>query len=290
MKTTNAIIEDIYNEALAEWRLNKGVGSASIPEQINRNIFIVKLIDKMLAKNDKLDVIIMVTNGSVRRGLIEDFREYSVNKSLVNDKLANRSIKLYTPDFVKLMKSPPHGTLCVYHYLTFMSYTDKAILERSRFKLVLLGKNVTKEASLYLNKNCQPLVTFNKLLINDLRTTTPVEEMRCPVSIPTDTEEYKLLSGYNNYISTSLAIFGTFEVMNNARVGVSNINMSAAQVCEQIAKDNGWNDHLDMSIELNRKIDILYNPNNIADRATKTYEIIRKLLILVLLLVIFIIF
>ena len=64
--------------------------------------------------------------------------------------------------------------------------------------------------------------------------------------------------------------------MQQARTGNIALNISSNQICAQIAQENGWNENLDMSIEFNVEIDRLYNPMNLKERASKTYEIIRN--------------
>ena len=112
--------------------------------------------------------------------------------------------------------------------------------------------------------------------IEQVRLSTPVEEYQIGINIDEDREEYKLLKYYNEYITTTISIFGSFNIIQQANLGNSQLNISATQICYQIAQENGWNEHLDMSIEFNVEIDKLYNPNNLRERASKTYEIIRN--------------
>jgi hypothetical protein len=70
-------------------------------------------------------------------------------------------------------------------------------------------------------------------------------------------------------------IFGSIDNMNQARIGNQALNISADMICAKLAADNGWNPNLDMSVELNRRIDVMFNPGNIKERANKTFEVIR---------------
>ena len=105
---------------------------------------------------------------------------------------------------------------------------------------------------------------------------TPVEEIQIGIDIPTKDNVFELLNYYDEYIGTSLNIFGSFEIMQQANIGNQQLNISATQICYKIAQENGWNEHLDMNVEFNIEIDRLYNPNNLKERASKTYEIIRE--------------
>ena len=127
----------------------------------------------------------------------------------------------------------------------------------------------------YLSKVCPTLDTFKQQELDAVRINTPVEEVLIPLRLDSNSEDANLLDKYNKEISTSINIFGSFDVMNEARIGNSKTNTSALDVCNRIAKDNGWDLNLDMSIELNREIDKYYNPLAINDRASKTFELIR---------------
>lgn len=145
----------------------------------------------------------------------------------------------------------------------------------SRFKLVIVDKVLDNESMTYLSKVCPTLDTFRQQELDAVRINTPVEEVLIPLSLDSNSEDANLLDKYNKEISTSINIFGSFDVMNEARIGNNKTNTSALDVCNRIAKDNGWDLNLDMSIEINREIDKYYNPLAINDRASKTFELIR---------------
>ena len=120
------------------------------------------------------------------------------------------------------------------------------------------------------------LPDFQQADVEEMRLSTPVEETQIGIDIPADSNVAELLNYYNEYITTSITIFGSFDIMQQANIGNQQLNISATQICYQIAQENGWNEHLNMNIEFNREIDKLYNPNNLKERASKTYEIIRE--------------
>ena len=64
--------------------------------------------------------------------------------------------------------------------------------------------------------------------------------------------------------------------MQQANTGNLQLNISSMQICNQIAQENGWSEQLDMNVEFNLKIDELYNPIALKERASKTYEVIRN--------------
>ena len=64
--------------------------------------------------------------------------------------------------------------------------------------------------------------------------------------------------------------------MSYAKNGNPICNISATQICYDIAKQNGWSETLDMNIPFNVQIDACYNPNVLRERVELTYELIRK--------------
>ena len=146
----------------------------------------------------------------------------------------------------------------------------KDFVTKTKFKLLIHNSVISDYY------NIAPILnSFKHIESGEIRSKTPVEERQIGITIPDDSEEYKLLNYYNDYIATSINIFGSFEAIDEARKGNS-LGFSANQICTKIAEDNGWSPTLDMSIEFNEQLDNMYNPNNIRERATMTYEIIRN--------------
>ena len=121
--------------------------------------------------------------------------------------------------------------------------------------------------------SCTPSSTktklFNKCLVicdeqikelTSVCKNTPVEETQIGVTIE-DAEDINNINKYTEYITDSIKIFGSFEVMSYAKNGNPICNISATQICYDIAKQNGWSETLDMNIPFNVQIDACYNPN-----------------------------
>ena len=115
-------------------------------------------------------------------------------------------------------------------------------------------------------------ITFNDLLKD--RMNYPVEEEHISVDLSED--DRKQCEKYDEYISSSMAIFGDFKNADKCRIGDVNLNISAGEFRYMLAKENGWSETLDMSIEFNKEIDNIYNPNSLFERASTLYNIIRE--------------
>lgn len=273
-------LEKMLEHSIESWRLNKGIGTFIIPNPIDSRPLILGILQRLYAKNHTFKTLIVVENWSVRSQFIEylttqDCEENNSEfKNLINDKF----IIVMTRNGVCSDKFNGNGyNLVISWNLVYYPWKLGIIYNKTKFKLAVLDKvlEVTSERNA-LYKTAPVIGNFTQSQFDELRTSTPVEEELIDVVIPEDTEEYKLLEYYNEYITTSLNIFGSFEIMQQARVGNDKFNISANQICYQIADENGWKPNLDMSVEINVQIDNLYNPTNIKERALRTYECIRS--------------
>lgn len=277
-------VEDLFNEAIYHWRDAKGVGTALIPKTLNDKVLVLGVLQRVLSRsptknnfnknitiitntyNERLDLIEFITT----QGNEEDNKE-------IKHLIAEKTIKVITTTIansIAYMITPPY--LVILYHITDIDEDIAHILNRVKFNFVVLNSLVDVKGVDILYNKAPILQDFKQNEIDEVRINTPVEDVWIDVTIPKDTEDYKLLTYYNDYISTSLNIFGSFENIKIARLGDNQYNISSTQICNQIAQENGWNEHLDMNIELNVQIDYLYNPNNIKERASQTYEIIRN--------------
>lgn len=276
MKTLGELFEDAINH----WRDKKGIGTALILPPLNDKVMVLGILQRVCNKSPTAKIIICVNSFDERIAIIEFLTNQEgedENNAEFKKLIKDGNIKILTNDFISKSMYIGNPLLSIVYHPISIDYGIKLLLENSKFKLVVMNKLLVdnKDSSL-LYKLCPLLDDFKQNEISAIRTSSPVEEIRMGIAIPTDSETDKLLKYYTEYINTSMSIFGSFEAMDQARIGNKKLNISAAQVCAQIAQDNGWNEHLDMSIEFNVQIDELYNPGKLKDRASETYEVIRK--------------
>ena len=272
MKNSAELIETSINE----WRLNKGVGTVLIPNVLNDKSYVFCILQKLFHSNKHSGETYVVTNTfNERNDLVEYINEQ--NDSVITELLNKKTIKIVSrgvidnnPFIVNAIKM----LVILYH---IESYDDRMLgmLRNSRFKLSIMNYLTDDKERNKLYKLCPLLNPFKSNEIEAIKISTPVEETLVSVDI-NNAETQKTLNQYNEFISTSISIFSDFETISKARVGDRKLNLSAMQVCANIATANGWNEHLDMSVEYNRQIDNLYNPNALNERAHLTYDIIRK--------------
>ena len=269
---------DLFENAIIHWRDAHGKGTALIPPPLNDKLMILGILQRMYIRSPTCNITIIVSNFQERIDLIEFItnQEEEENNIEFKNLIKNKYLKIFTFDFIA------KGNITSYPLLTIIYHPDsidaviQSYLNNSKFKLIVLNKlSLPSEDMIKLYNICPLLDDFKQNEVSALRTSTPVEEVYVGVDIPDDSNAAKTLNRYNEYISTTFNIFGSFDIMQQARTGNNQLNISATQICNQIAQENGWNIHLDMSIDFNREIDSLYNPVNLRERASQTYEFIR---------------
>jgi len=271
-------VNDIFESAIQHWRENKGKGTAFIPSSLDAKWLLYDVLQRFYAKSTGTTLII-VPNFNVRTEIVEylTHQDSEENNAEFKKLLDDKCIKVFTHDFVE------HELNFVYHTVSILYKCDTLgenvfkIFNSGNFKLAILDRlfpNYDDVKKLYDVAHLLP--DFKQNEVDAIRLSTPVEEIVCGIDLPEDSEDKKLLNYYNEYINASMNIFGSFDRMNAARSGDPATHLSSAQICYQIAYENGWSPTLDMTASFNISLDNTYNPNKILDRATETFEMIRK--------------
>lgn len=271
-------INELFENAVESWRINKGVGTMLCPAPIDNRVPLLLVLQRIYSRSPTCYTVIIVENFNDRLDLMEFLttQEDENNNEEFKKLFDSKTIRIITRQFFLSGRWKGNPMLAVvYNPERFDSPIGEWLIG-CKFRLVILNKLLEhQEDRVYLSKVCLTLDEFKQNEIDELRTTRPVEEMWVGVNIPVHTEDYKLLEYYNKEITTTLNIFGSFDYIRFAHTGNPTTNESAMQICSRIANENGWNNTLDMSTEYNQMIDEVYNPNNLNDRAKKFYEMIR---------------
>ena len=272
-------IDEIFENGIEQWRLAKGVGTALIPNTVDDRYFVLSLLQRIYARNPTTGYVVIIVETFQDRTSLIEFVTHQADED--NNKefaslLENHRLRILT---VSYAAGIPHiyGTLLtIAYHPAAMSQTLINHMSYAKYKLVVLNRLfATNEENVKLYELCPILQEFKTYELAEIRSSLPVEETWIGIDIEDD-ETRKLYEYYSKYIETSINIFGSFDVLQKARLGDSALNISAAQICSNIAAENGWNEHLDMSTQYNRQIDELYNPNSLSDRTSKTFEYIRS--------------
>lgn len=271
---------EIFENAINHWRDEKGIGTAIISHPLNDKLMVLGVLQRMYARSPTINTVIITKSFSERQTITEFLTQQEdseENNEEFKKLISDGKIKVFTDSYIKTCRVSTYPLLCIWYRpdSAFQEVLD--YVSRCKFRLVIMNKFLANYEDISKIYQLAPLLSdFKQAEVEAIRLSTPVEEIQIGIDIPADDNVAELLKYYDEYITTSLNIFGSFDIMQQANTGNQQLNISATQICYQIAQENGWNEHLDMNIEFNIEIDKLYNPNNLKERASKTYEIIRE--------------
>lgn len=270
---------ELFEQALEEWRINKGIGTAIIPSNFNDKTLILGILQRVY-NQPNFGRTFIITDTFDSRGELIEFLTHQKDSKENNEEfkklIDNKSIKVVSKNLVESNLFTLNGifSLVILYHIEEISNPIEIALRKGKFKLSIVTKLLDDENRNKLYNICPLLNVFKQNEVEAVRLSTPVEEMLMPIEISSE-KDVKALKWYNDYISSSISIFGDLTTMDKARVGDRKTNKSAETICGEIAQSNGWDKNLDMSIEYNRQIDFLFNPNALFERAKNTYKIIR---------------
>lgn len=270
---------EIFENAINHWRDEKGIGTAIIPHPLNDKLIVLGVLQRIYARSPTCKSVIITNSFSERQTIIEYLTQQEnsdENNEEFKQLIKDNHLKVFTTKFIKSCNFENYPSLVIWYQPDTIWDEILDYVHNCKFKLIVINKVLQDYKLSKLYKIAPLLSDFKQAEIEAIRLSTPVEEIQIGLDIPIDSKVAELLKYYDEYISTSLNIFGSFDIMQQANTGNQQLNISSTQICYQIAQENGWNEHLDMSIEFNIEIDKLYNPNNLKERASKTYEIIRE--------------
>lgn len=273
-------MSNLIEDTLHEWKNHRCVGTAFVPMLFEDKTIVLSALEQIYEKHPQAYCLIIVDVFKQRTDLIEflTHQENVDNNNEFKQLIETSKLRILTADFInKNLDTFGVPFVTIMYHCDTMYDNVLQFVSRCMFRLAIINKlpsNVEDINKLY--HICPLMSCFQQAQIDALRTTTPIEEERIGVEIPEDTEEFKALEYYNQFIRTSFNIFEDMAKLNMARLGDNRNNLSSSQVCQKIARENGWDEHLDMSIELNRQIDELFNPISLKERADMTYTVIRK--------------
>ena len=271
--------DELFEQAAINWRDNHGVGTALVPAPLNDKVLLYQVLARVYAKSSNTFTVIIVEELKDRLEIFEflTHQDDEENDAEFKKLIDNKSIRVFTKHFLITGGWNTAADLCILYRPDDYDLGVSLYYDRCHYRLTILNKLLDSSKNRCNLFKVTPLLEcFKQAEIDEIRVSSPIEENWISVDIPEDSEAWRLYQYYCKYIETSINIFGSFDMMQQARIGNPTLNISAASICAQIADENGWNEHLDMSFEFNVKIDEMYNPNALRDRATQTYEVIRN--------------
>lgn len=270
----------IIEEIAQRWASKeiKGNGAIYVPKPFDDKALMFYVLKCVYEKNPEAKCVILTETMAIRQEVIDYSKvfEYGDNgNNLINNKVKDNSIRVITTNICTRLPYNSNLYLTVLYHPVTIDYRINYVLTKSKFKLILVASYPSPTLMQEILSVSTYMDDFTKPDVAEALNSCPVEEMLVAVPLDESSQFADNLKQLNEYIATSLNIFGSFDIMKQCRLGNPATNMSANTMCSLIAESNGWNDSLDMSIEINKQIDELYNPLAIKERASQTYEFIR---------------
>lgn len=263
MKTN---LEKYINEVQTGFQTHKGKASVYCLPPINFADVIYHVIKSFHAKSPYSQIFIVVDEYATRKAILS---------RLKLDKTTDYNVKVLSSDYI--------NTKYKYNYRLIITVGINDNIElitflnsESTFLLCLLTKNIMNTTFISSVRNILPNidVTVSNESVRSDSIYSPVEEVRLGVDFNKDSKE--LYDKCTEYISSSVSIFGDLSNIEKCKIGDTTRNISASEFREEIARSNGWSETLDTTIEWNKQIDDIYNPNILFERANTFYNITKE--------------
>lgn len=258
---------EMFDSAIEKWRLGRGIGTMICEFPYNKKYPMTSVLSKIYSKSPNCKTLIVVSNFTIRKDVINE-----VKKEMPD----NNNVKVLTQSFIEEKGNGQGTDLCICYGISVVSDNLMCVLSHSTYKLVILHRKLNTEVMNKLYFIAPLIKDFCGKSTNVDIDSSPVEEELIGLPFDQTAQEFKLLQYYNKEIENAISIFNDFDTIKKARVGDKDNNISATSICYDIAKNNGWNESLDMSVPINQELDKYYNPIAIHERAESVYEIIRN--------------
>lgn len=258
----------IIQEVLKGFQNNKGKGVIYcfdykiIPELVY-NVIVP------FAKKHTGQILIVVDSYNTRA---------SINKYLTDNNVTESTgynIKILSKDYINLKYKYEYKlVLCIgVNDDTFIIHHLRVF---STFMLCILTKNIMNNAFITYVRKLLPDINIDGLsdVGKEDRIYSPVEEHRIGVEL--SDKDFDAYNKYTEYINTSVSIFGDLSNIEKCKKGDIKLGISSAEFRDTLARENGWSENLDTSVEYIRQIDDIYNPNNLFERACNFYNITKQ--------------
>ena len=269
--------KELHEKSVYQWRINKGIGTFIIPAPLDVLKPLLMILPAMYNKSPTMETNIVVAD-FVDKDKIKDYllhKSEPIHSNVYKELITKDLIKIMTVSEATDRFTYLNPNLVVIYNPKECLYCYVGLLDKAKFKLVLSSNLFTGKLE-QLNNLVPRVGSYTQASVDEIRSSRPVKEVLVPLVIDENSSLKKKLDYYNKEISTAIAIFGDFDTINMARLGNNNTNSSSMAVCYNIARQNGWNENLDMTIQFNIEIDELYSPNALKERASGIYEIIRS--------------
>lgn len=259
-------INDNINE---QWLKHKGRANVFIYSPLSVIACIYPTIIKYLNANTGKNCLIIINDFNYRNTIVQHFQQ---NLGIRNSEEYLSRIRIIAAKFVKTISTNYEFVITIgvenYNIIEFCTAYIKFILNIvTNRKLDLRVYNVFTNLLPTINLN----ISAEEIIKSKIQ--SPVKEHRIGVTL--DDESFARYKKQSDYITDSMKIFGNLDVLTCCRVGDAKSGMTAIDFRLKVARYNGWSETLDKNVEINKKIDSLFSPLAIEERANNVFNISR---------------
>lgn len=271
-------LSQIYEDSINKWKANKGVGCIHLIPPLEPIVVVAGVLQRIYLHKPDAKVIIITDTFKQRNEIVYAIThgDNEDNNLEFRKLIDSKHLRLFTKEYVtKWNYQDTTFRLCITFGINKWSFEVEKLFNISKFKLMVLTElvdDISVRKTLY--EHCPILTNYTENQLISINVNSPVEEIQYSVAL--NKEDSEAHDKYTQYITQSLNIFGSFDIMDKARNGDPSLNVSATVIREQIANENGWNRTLDMNIPFNKQIDAMFNPDAILERSMQVYDFIRK--------------
>lgn len=245
---------------------NKGRASVYCFPPISYGQLIVSLIQQYYIKSPGEQVFIVVDSFATRKAILDCIAKC--------DKV-EFNVKILSKDYIKT------NYKYQYRFAILVGINDDLavinhISSQCKFVLAILTRNNMNNAFTAEVRHLLPAIntTVSDISVRSDSIYSPVEENR--IGIDLTPEDRELYDKYSEYVSTSISIFGDVANIEKCKYGDPSLNISGSEYREGIARENGWNSEIDTSNDWGKRIDEVYNPNTLFERANNFFNITKQ--------------
>ena len=260
--------DDIIDKIINGFQHNKGKSSVYCFSKSLVSDIVLAIVKKFANKHKFRTIFICVDCYNTRVSIKKILDENNINKD------NKYNIRVLTAEYIQ-DRYYYNNTLTILVGVNDNYKLIKKLSDESKFTLCILTENIMKTEFITKVRDFLPFIDTPDYTTIERRASiySPVEEHRIGVELSTkDTEQY---NKYNKFITNAISIFSTLDNIEKCKYGDKVLNISASEFRTTLAKENGWNEHLDTKISFMKQIDDNFNPNVLEETANNFYNITR---------------
>lgn len=253
--------DKFIKEVKTGFQNNKGKGSVYCFSKSIIPKLVCEIISGVKAKNPDRTVYIVTEDYATRQEILS--YKYLENIKILSKAYINTNY-VYKYDLIIIVGVNDSPEI--------ISHLNK----HSKFTLAILTKNIMNNRFIAAVRSILPNITttVSDAAIKSDTIYSPVEETRIGVDMTDD--DIELYKKYTDYINNCVAVFGDLHNIEKCKNGDPILNISSSEFRYMLAKENGWSEDLDTSIDFHKQIDDIYNPNTLFEKACNFYTIARQ--------------